>query len=76
MNLLCIDRALYPDMCLGSVLQEWEGLGKKQSILSFIECSVRWSHRNSIQTAQQSRAPTLILISVNTTVIWKIQENG
>lgn len=52
------------------------GVGKKQSILPFIECSVRWSHCNSIQTAQQSRALTLILINVNTTLILKIQENG
>lgn len=53
-----------------------KGVGKKQSVLSFIECSVRWSHCNSIQTAQQSRALTLILINVNTTLILKIQENG
>lgn len=52
------------------------GGGKKQSILPFIECSVRWANRNSIQTALQSRALTLILIIVNTTLILKIQENG
>lgn len=32
------------------------GGGKKQSILPFIECSVRWANRNSIQTAPQSGA--------------------
>lgn len=56
--------AVYTGMCLGSFLQEWEGAGKKQSGLSFIECSVRWSHCNSIQTAQPGVGRGLLFSSM------------